>query len=107
MLERLKSQEKKPNPLNLSKEVIVKNINDVTKNLTNEQLKIGRILNELEAYEKSVVDGKYLNYYKNLRDKREEFLQVTKGMDPALERKAPLFFQKVTLKRKKLLKKQI
>lgn len=107
MLEKLKSQEKKPNPLRLSNELKILNIDDLTKNLTNEQLKIGRILNELEMYEKNVSKGKYLNYYRNLKDKKEEFLQVTKTMDPILKKKAPLFFQKVTSKRESLLKNPI
>ena len=107
MLERLKSQEKKPNPLTLSREISFTKREDPLRALAIEQAKFTRAFNELESYEKRMVEGKYLNYYHDIKQKQKEFLEITTNINPALETIAPMFYNRLIAKRKELLNKKL
>jgi len=107
MLERLKSQEKRPNPLILSREITFTKREDPLRVLATEQAKFTRAFNDLESYEKRMVEGKYLNYYHDIKQKQKEFLEITTNINPALESIAPMFYKRLIAKREEILKKKI
>jgi|SRR3989344_6676093 len=105
MLNRLKSQQNRPNPLAVEKNPFGKQENPVRQdNLSKEAARYERILKDLEAIENKVKDGNYLNYYHQMNEKQKEYLLETEKIDSDIERISPILYRRLFAKREQLLK---
>ena len=103
MLQRLKSQESRPNPLAMERNPFGSEKNPVKENNLNKEVaRYERLLKKVEEIENKVKSGNYLIYYQEMNEKQKHFLEETEKLDSDLEMISPILYRKILGKREQL-----